>query len=66
YSQRARDAGTAPSSQRDDQGASPGDGDAARRALEAAALADPVVQEIIRTFPAELVEVYPLPPETDP
>jgi DNA polymerase III subunit gamma/tau len=33
---------------------------ASRRELEQAALADPVVSEIIRTFPAELVEVQPL------
>jgi hypothetical protein len=34
-----------------------------QRALRALALADPIVQEIMRTFPAELVEVRPLPAE---
>ncbi|HEV2235524.1 MAG TPA: DNA polymerase III subunit gamma/tau [Ktedonobacterales bacterium] len=37
-----------------------------QRALREMALADPIVQEIMRTFPAELVEVRPLPPEGEP
>jgi DNA polymerase-3 subunit gamma/tau len=36
------------------------------RALRDLALADPIVQEIMRTFPAELVDVQPLPPESGP
>ena len=40
--------------------------DADERALRDLALADPIVQEIMRTFPAELVDVRPLPPESEP
>jgi hypothetical protein len=36
------------------------------RALRELALADPIVQEIMRTFPAELVDVQPLEPESEP
>jgi DNA polymerase-3 subunit gamma/tau len=36
------------------------------RALRDLALADPIVQEIMRTFPADLVDVQPLPPESEP
>jgi hypothetical protein len=34
-------------------------------ALEAEARADPVIREIMRTYPAELVEVRPIPRDQD-
>jgi hypothetical protein len=34
-----------------------------RQVLEAEARADPVVREIMRTYPADLTEVRPLPPQ---